>query len=149
MAGSNVFATAANARGIPGAPVDFFDSNAGTETKLTTTPAAVVTDATGKYTATIPGMRADGTAVNLVVKVRSENSASRIGPVGIGADATLVYKKASTPTPVNAAAMTVALLVDNTNLTLLGAFALLEGIGTARDFVVNNNSGQEWALRLP
>jgi hypothetical protein len=138
--GSNVFASSANARGIPAATVEFYDQNGVTETKLTTSPATVVTNASGNYTATIPGARGDGTAVNLVVKVKAESRGARIGPSGIGANPALVHTKASAASTVNATPMTVNIVVDNSTPNLLEAFSIHEGILTAYDFVVGNNS---------
>ena len=144
--GLGTFATAANARGIPSALVEFFDSNAGVETKLTTTPAIVRTDATGNYTATVPGSRTNSTAVSLVVKLRADSPAAIIGPVGVGANAALVHTSATTATVVSAATMTVNLPVGNTDPTLLGAFALHEGLLVSFNFVVSNTNANGGVL---
>ncbi|MDR3417552.1 MAG: hypothetical protein P4L83_15355 [Nevskia sp.] len=141
-AGANTFAAAADARAIAGAVVTFFDNNTGTGvvTPLTSTPASVVTDSTGAYSATVPGVRGDGSAVNLVVAVSANSSAGTIGPIGIGTHPELAYQKQSAPAAVGAATMTVNLLVDNTTPVLLNAFAIREGMLTAYNFVIANDA---------
>lgn len=78
--GANQFAAAADARPLTEMLVEFYDKVGAAETKLATTPAVVRTDATGSFSnVTVPGKRADGTAVNLEVQFLFDSPAVIIG----------------------------------------------------------------------
>ena len=133
----DVFAAPADALPVRQVRVRFFDRNGATTTELASNPTTVETNDTGSYSATVPGMRVDGTAVNLVVRIEAVNSAVRVGPAGQRAT---VYSTDSPPVTVTSATTSVDMLVSNANLTGLRIISLLDSFQTSYDFVVANNA---------
>jgi len=135
--GADVFAAAAAALPVRRSLVRFFDSNGATLTPLTSVPATVRTDDSGSYSATVPGKRADSTAVNLVVRLVADNPGSRAGAAGQRA---VLHSRDSAAVLVDSATETVDIVLSDTDLTSLRVFAIQDGMLTSYDFVVSNNA---------
>ncbi|HEY0555737.1 MAG TPA: hypothetical protein VGG20_15895, partial [Thermoanaerobaculia bacterium] len=130
-AGSDVFSTPANALPVRRARVRFFDKNGATLTELVSSPAVVMTDETGSYSAMIPGQRGDTTAVQLVVQLHADNAAAKVEP----GDRSMIYHRDSTPLAVTSASSVVDFLIDSSDLLNLRIFSILDGVLTAYDYV--------------
>ncbi|HEV7505266.1 MAG TPA: vWA domain-containing protein [Thermoanaerobaculia bacterium] len=128
----DVFATPDHAQPIRRARVRFFDQNGTTQTELTSSPAVVITDEDGNYSASISGQRGDTSAVQLVVRLEAENAGAKAGPRNQRA---MIYSRDSNPQAVTAVSTVVDLPVDSTDLQNLQIFSILDGVLTAYDYV--------------
>lgn len=128
------FAAPADALPVRRVRVRFFDQAGPSERELITDPAEVRTADDGTYSARVPGRRADGTAVRLVVRIQAENPACQ---VGLLSPSRRLHFVESAPLEIRSSAHEVSLTVWNRKASPhdLGAFSILDVCLTARDFV--------------
>jgi quinohemoprotein amine dehydrogenase alpha subunit-like protein len=136
--GGDVFATPDHALPIRRVRVRFFDQNGAAQTELTSSPAVVMTDENGNYSASVPGERGDASAVQLVVRLEADNAAAKVGPRNQRA---VIYSRNSAPQAVTSATTTVDFPIDSSDLQNLRIFSILDGMLTAYDYVAGGGVG--------
>lgn len=119
-------------RPIVGATVTFADRQSSGDAPLTSVPANVVTDANGRYGAMVPGKRADGTAVSLVVAVWAQSAVTTVGAIGQPQSPWGMSRQVDVTDAATTVDLDATPLIPNAH----GAFSILDALTVARAAMV-------------